>query len=532
VTPPLSGIHHVTAISADPESNLAFYSTVLGLRLVKVTVNFDDPSAYHLYYGDAQGTPGTVLTFFIWPGAPAGRMGTGLINAVALAIPRQSLGYWVQRLLEHDIAFDGPAARFDERVLTFRDPDGLVIELVTRAGGVASRPWMASPVPAEDAIVGVAGVTFWVADAQPSAAFLASTLGVQMGRAEGSTQRFSFTTSGDVVDVRAVPGFWSGHVAAGNIHHVAWRAADVEVQAAWSARLLEAGVDVTPVRDRHYFSSIYFSEPGGVLFEIATDGPGFTVDEPEEELGERLMLPPRLERHRTEIESMLPPFPGREEPAVSASDELLGFVHRFVPGDAELPALLLLHGTGGSEEDLLPLGPELLPGARLLSPRGKVLENGMPRFFKRLAEGVFDLEDLIARTFELAAFIEAASERYGIGARDLVAVGYSNGANIASSLLLLRPDLLAGAVLLRPMLPFEPEEPAGLDGVPVLLQPGRGDPIVSTETVEELAAVLRRAGAEVELAWAEGGHQLSYDDLAVAKAWISEHSGGPGLDNR
>lgn len=205
------------------------------------------------------------------------------------------------------------------------------------------------------------------------------------------------------------------------------------------------------------------------------------------------------------------------------SDELLSFTHRFVPGDADLPALLLLHGTGGNEEDLLPLGPELLASARLLSPRGKVLEHGMPRFFRRLAEGVFDLEDLIARTFELAAFIEAASERYGIGPRELVAVGYSNGANIASSLLLLRPDLLAGAVLLRPMLPFEPEEPAGLDGVPVLLQPGRGDPIVPVESVEELAVVLRRAGALVELVWAESGHQLSYDDLAVARAWIAAH---------
>ena len=532
MTAPLSGIHHVTSISADLEANVAFYRGLLGLRLVKVTVNFDDPSAYHLYYGDALGTPGTVLTFFIWPGAPAGRMGTGLFNAVALAIPRQSLGYWVQRLLEHDIDFDGPAARFDERVLIFRDPDGLVIELATRAGGVAPSPWIDSPVPAEDAIVGIAGVTFWVADAQPSGSFLESVLGLQAGRTDGSTQRFSFPESGDVVDVRAVPGFWSGHVAAGNIHHVAWWVSDGDEQLAWRTRLTGAGVEVTPVRDRHYFSSIYFSEPGGVLFEIATDGPGFIIDETAEELGQRLTLPPRLERHRAEIESLLPPFPGTEEPTVSASDDLLGFVHRFVPGGAQLPALLLLHGTGGNEEDLLPLGPELMPDARLLSPRGKVLENGMPRFFKRLAEGVFDLEDLIARTFELAAFIEAASERYGIGARELVAVGYSNGANIASSLLLLRPDLLAGAVLLRPMLPFEPEAPAGLDGVPVLLQPGRGDPIVSTETVEELAAVLRRAGAEVELAWAEGGHQLSYDDLAVAKAWISEHFGGPSLENR
>jgi predicted esterase/catechol 2,3-dioxygenase-like lactoylglutathione lyase family enzyme len=523
MTPALGGIHHVTAISAELAANVAFYTGMLGLRLVKVTVNFDDPSAYHLYYGDALGTPGTVLTFFIWPGAPAGRMGTGVLNAVALAIPKHSLGYWVQRLLEYDIKFDGPAARFDERVLTFRDPDGLVIELTTRAGAVAASPWVDGPVPVENAVAGIAGVTFWVVDAQPSAAFLDATLGLRAGREEGSTQRFAFPDSGDFVDVRAVPGFWSGHVAVGNIHHVAWRVADAAAQAHWSARLADAGVDVTPVRDRHYFSSIYFAEPGGVLFEIATDGPGFAIDESVAELGSRLMLPPRLERHRAEIESLLPPFPGKESSEEHASDDLLDFTHRFVTGDAELPALLLLHGTGGNEEDLLPLGPELLPGARLLSPRGKVLENGMPRFFRRLAESVFDLEDLIARTFELAAFIEAASSRYGIGPRKLVAVGYSNGANIAGSLMLLRPDLLAGAVLLRPMLPFEPEEPAGLDGVPVLLQAGRVDPIVPAESVEELAAVLARAGASVELVWAESGHQLTYDDLAVAKAWLAAH---------
>lgn len=521
----LPGLHHVTAISADLDANVAFYSGLLGLRLVKITVNFDDPSAYHLYYGDGLGTPGTVLTFFIWPGAPAGRVGAGQVNAVALTIPQRALGYWVQRLLEHSVEFDGPATRFNERVLTFHDPDGLTLELVTRAGVAPPVPWEDGPVPVESAVAGLAGVTLWSAEAGPSERFLHETLGLKRRSAEGHTTRLTFTATGNFVDVRGVTGFWAGHIAAGTIHHVAWRAVADAAQEQWRSALEAGGVDVTPVRDRHYFRSIYFSEPGGALYEIATDRPGFTIDEAAGELGGRLMLPERLERHRAELESMLPPFPGEEPNAMEPSSaDLLDFTHRFISGDPTLPALLLLHGTGGNEEDLLPLGPELLPGARLLSPRGKVLEGGAPRFFRRLAEGVFDLDDLIARTFELAGFIEAASARYGIKPRELIAVGYSNGANIASSLLLLRPDLLAGAVLLRPTLPFEPEEPGGLSGVPVLLLPGRGDPIVPVASVEALAEVLGRAGAAVELAWVESGHQLTYDDVAAARAWLAAHT--------
>lgn len=522
--PALPGIHHITAISADLDANVAFYAGLLGLRCVKVTVNFDDPSAYHIYYGDGLGTPGTVLTFFIWPGAPVGRMGAGITNAVALAVPQAALGYWVQRLLEHSVEFDGPAARFDERVLTFRDPDGLTIELVTRADAAAPVPWPAGPVPVEHAIAGPAGVALWAAEAGPSENFLTETLGFVTGPRDGATRRFTLPAGGRFVDVRGVPGFWSGHVAAGSIHHVAWRAADDAAQEQWRAALAEAGADVTPVRDRRYFRSIYFPEPGGALYEIATDGPGFTVDEPAAELGARLMLPERLERHRAELAAMLPPFPGGEEsmPVEAQAGDLLGFVHRFLPGDPTLPALLLLHGTGGNEDDLLPLGPELLPGARLLSPRGKVLEGSAPRYFRRLADGTFDLDDLIARTIELAGFIKAASARYGIRPRELVAVGYSNGANIAGSLLLLRPDLLGGAVLFRPMPPFEPESPAGLEGVAVLLAPGQLDRLVAPAQIELLAGLLTRAGAQVEVAWANAGHQLTRDDLSAARGWLAE----------
>jgi predicted esterase len=213
----------------------------------------------------------------------------------------------------------------------------------------------------------------------------------------------------------------------------------------------------------------------------------------------------------------------------TSSTEPLNFTHRFVPSTAgpSAPVLLLLHGTGGSEDDLLDLGHSLLPGAALLSPRGKILENGMPRFFRRLAEGVFDEEDLIHRTYELADFIAAAAKRYTFDPRKVIAVGYSNGANIAASTLLLRPGTLRGAVLLRAMTPLIPEKLPDLTGTSVFLASGRNDPIVPTASVEQLAALLRKAKAEVSLQWSPGGHQLTAPEIDAAREWIMTAEGRP-----
>ncbi len=200
----------------------------------------------------------------------------------------------------------------------------------------------------------------------------------------------------------------------------------------------------------------------------------------------------------------------------------LAFLHRFVPASSPNPgvALLLLHGTGGNEQDLLTLGQELLPGAALLSPRGRILENGMPRFFRRLAEGVFDLADLKLQTDALAGFVRSAADKYGLQAGKIVAAGYSNGANIAASVMLTYPDVLAGAILFRPMVPFVPTTSPNLRNVPVLLAAGRRDPIVVPEQTSALGEILKTAGARVTLHWHEGGHELGRDDIAAAKDWI------------
>ncbi|HVX30481.1 MAG TPA: VOC family protein [Nitrolancea sp.] len=524
----IRGMHHVTAIAGEPQPNVDFYSGVLGLRLVKRTVNFDDPSSYHLYYGDADGNPGTILTFFAWPGARGGRQGAGQAIAIALAIPRAALGFWMQRLIEHGITFNGPQRRFDEQVLLLRDPHGLPIELIAQADPPMVSHWEDSGIPEEHGIRGVHSATLWVTDPDTSNTLLANTLGLQKIGAEAGRERYTTADTsvpGHLLDVQSAAGFWPGEIAVGTVHHLAWRTGNDETQAHWRTRIDEVGLSVTPSLDRNYFHSIYFREPGGVLFEIATDSPGFQIDEPPDALGSRLMLPSWLESKRDEIEAHLPPIrpAGRPPFTRDAEPPEPEFIHRFVAAERaqRAPTLLLLHGTGGNETDLLPLGHALAPMANLLSPRGRVSERGLPRFFRRLAEGVFDHEDLVEQTHALARFVAAATERYGLDPRRIIAVGYSNGANIAGSLLLLHPEVLAGAVLFRPMVPLEPSLAPDLTDIPILIAASREDQLIDAAETERLAALLEGFGAEVTLTWQRGGHGLTNADLDTAQRWLA-----------
>jgi predicted esterase/catechol 2,3-dioxygenase-like lactoylglutathione lyase family enzyme len=540
------GIHHVTAIASDPQRNLDFYAGLLGLRLVKRTVNFDDPQTYHLYYGDEVGNPGSIMTFFPWPGARRGRQGTGQVAVTSFAVLPGALGFWLERLLRHGVTYEGPTKRGPsgaeaEQVISFKDHDGLLLEIVAHPGAEARPAWGDAPgISREKAIHGFHGVTLWVGDGEPSEKVLVDTLGFRAVREERGTRRFEVGGGGPgtFVDVRSIGGFVQGAGGAGTVHHVAWSVADDAVQLAARERVVKAGLHPTPVIDRNYFHSVYFREPGGVLYELATKPPGFAIDEPVERLGERLMLPQQYEPQRAEIEGILPrihlPVPVSAATILAnaagpedVSGEALGFVHRYIPPESgsELAGgttLLLLHGTGGDEDDLLPLGRSLLPGAGMLSPRGKVLERGAPRFFRRLAEGVFDQEDLALRTEELAQFIEAAAATYALERDGIVAVGFSNGANIAGSLLFRRPGLLRGAVLLSPMVPYEPETVPDLTGTSVFIGAGRNDPIAPAATAERLAELLRQAGADVTLHWQHAGHTVTKDELDAAQRWIAQ----------
>jgi glyoxalase family protein len=300
------GIHHVTAIAGNAQGNVNFYAGALGLRLVKRTVNFDDPLTYHLYYGTEIGAPGTILTFFAWPNAYRGRTGSGQVNATAFAVPRGSLGWWQERFKTLWVNSDLPLKRFGENVLPFRDPDGLPLELVEADD---PRPaWKEGRVPEEAAIRGVHGVTAHEEGYERSAELLTSTLLFKKIGQEGNRFRYQAGEAGGFVDLVCTPDAPHARGGAGTVHHVAFAVPNDSDQIAWRKTLAGAGMNVSPVLDRQYFHSIYFREPGGVLFEIATDEPGFATDEPKASLGEALKLPPWLEGARAQIEAGLEPI--------------------------------------------------------------------------------------------------------------------------------------------------------------------------------------------------------------------------------
>lgn len=314
----LGGIHHISAITGHASRNVAFYTQVLGMRLVKKTVNQDDVSAYHLFYGDEIGHPGTELTFFDWPEAGSNRPGVGTISAIALGVRgRAALEWWAERLARFRVEHEGVQTRgADERaVLSFHDPEGQRLELVDDGGRLAGQPWKLSPVPEEMAIRGLYAVRITERGPEPSTHFLVETLGFRQTGTYRSSEQTAVTVfevgsggPGAEVHLEVLPGASQGRPGVGGVHHVAFRTPNDDEHHLWRARVAEAGRQVTPFINRFYFHSIYFREPGGVLFEIATDGPGFTADEDAEHLGERLALPPFLEPDRQAIEAGLRPI--------------------------------------------------------------------------------------------------------------------------------------------------------------------------------------------------------------------------------
>lgn len=300
----ISGLHHITAIASNPQKNVDFYTQVLGLRLVKKTINFDAPDVYHLYYGNESGAPGTILTFFPFQGIQKGRKGKGQLTSIAFSIAEESLGFWLDRLVTLNIPFKGPLNRFDEKVITFEDPDGLGLELCTNKND--TRQGFAFQ---ENAIKGFYGVTLMEECYEKTAHLLTSQMDHILVGEESNRFRFAAPNKkGEYVDILCSPDALLGVPGYGTVHHVAFATSDMITQDDARKKLIKYGLNATPIIDREYFHSIYFREPGGVLFEIATLQPGFTVDEPIEHLGESLKLPPWEEPNRARIEKILPPI--------------------------------------------------------------------------------------------------------------------------------------------------------------------------------------------------------------------------------
>ena len=305
---PVNGLHHITAISGKAQENVDFYAGVLGMRLVKKSVNQDDPGTYHLFYADAEGHPGTDLTFFPWDQMAPPVLGHGLAVEVALEVPEGSLGFWGERLEKYGATFSRIESRFGRQVLPLVDPHGMRVALVAHETRRAFEPWTASAVPVERQVRGLYGARLWERDAAATASFVERTMGLEKLAEEDGWSRYGSRDATGVVDVRETPSERRGRWGIGAVHHLAWRVEDDEHQLAVREQVEQGGAHATPVIDRFWFKSVYFKEPGGVLFELATDGPGFAVDEDPAHLGEALVLPPFLQAHRERIEAALAPI--------------------------------------------------------------------------------------------------------------------------------------------------------------------------------------------------------------------------------
>lgn len=302
------GLHHITAIASLAKPNLDFYTKVLGLRLLKKTVNFDDPGTYHLYYGDEQGSPGSILTFFPYEGAPKGRPGTGVASHIGYAVPEGSFDFWTKRFEENKVDFEHPREKFGEQTLPFRDPDGLQLELVIPKSSDTRKPWETDEVKANVATRGFHQVTLSLRSVSATAEILTGILGYKLLEQKGNHYRYitDAVEHAAIIDLLEQPNGTRGTGGAGTNHHIAFRVKDEKVLMQYREKVAAKGLNITDKIDRNYFFSLYFREPGGVLFEIATDNPGFTVDEPLDKLGSALLLPPQYEAQRDRIEAVLP----------------------------------------------------------------------------------------------------------------------------------------------------------------------------------------------------------------------------------
>ena len=514
-----NGMHHVTLITRDVQANVDFYVGFLGLRLVKRTGGYEDGQQLHLFYGDAEGSPGSIVTFFVWQDGAPGRVGTGQVSEIAFAVPSASIGDWLVRALNHKVKVEGPVREFGEPVLRLKDPDGYIVKLV----GVSDMARTASADATNEAAGRLRAVTILTGEPEQTAAFL-RRFGYEPDQVAGNVRRM--VSKLDAVDVRDASGYVPGIPGTGTADHVAFRAADVAALGVVESELAGLNSSPTTVHDRKYFTSLYVREPGGTLFELATDGPGFGLDEPPGHLGETLFVSPRDAAQAEDLKVMLPQFAMPGEPRLPKRD--LPFVHRFhMPDDPDGSTLVLLHGTGGNEADLMPLGRHIAPRAMLLGVRGRSHEEGVARWFRRSAMMVFDQADIRAEAEAFAAFMDGAVSGYGLDAARIAFLGYSNGANFAAAVMGLHPGVVRRAILLRPTPVLDPLPPADLKGTDVLAIGGEGDPYGADAPA--LVAWLAAQGAGIEHRSTSGGHGLTVEDESIARDWL-HGEGGKGND--
>jgi phospholipase/carboxylesterase len=513
----VSGIHHITLIARKVQANVDFYAGFLGLRLVKQTAGFEDATQLHLLYGDADGTPGSLVTFLVWEDGAPGRAGFGQLSELALAIDPASIGYWLTRAMSFGLRSDGPADEFGEPVLRLKDPDNIIVKLVGAPKLTSPAAWDGAGIPLEHAVQRIRGATLLTEKPAESRTFVESHFGYRFQDNRGNIDRL-VSESGDVIDIRDAKGFWSGAPGTGTFDHIAFRAADDEALLAVHKVLEEEGASATNMHDRKYFRSLYVREPGGTLIELATDKPGMTVDEPQATLGAKLFVPKDAITDLKDLKVVLPQFSMPGEPRINYRE--LPFVHRFyTPPNPDGSVLVLLHGSGGNETTLMPLLHQVSPRATLLGVRGRATEEGIPRWYKRFTPFSFDQQDIRSEAEAFAAFIDGAVKSYGLDPKKLVYVGYSNGANLLNSLLYLHPNLVHKAVLLRSMPVLSNFPHADLKGTDLLVISGKTD--AYGKYASDLEARLKSSGATVDSTVIPSGHDLGDADVPVIRKWLS-----------
>ncbi|MGO4436711.1 VOC family protein [Rhizobium sp. RAF56] len=512
----VAGIHHITLITRKVQANVDFYAGFLGLRLVKRTGGFEDAVQLHLFYGDAVGSPGSLVTFLVWEDGSPGRPGLGQVGEISLAVEPTEIGFWLTRALRHGLRPEGPMVEFGEPVLRLKDPDGVIVKLVGTPALEAAVPWAAADIPAEAAIRRIRGATLFAETPAETQAMLERHFGYRATAKAGTISRLTSET-GDIVDVRDAGGFWSSAPGTGTVDHVAFRAKDdAEIEAVRTA-LQADGSWPTATHDRKYFRSLYVREPGRILFELATDAPGMLIDEDEATLGTRLFVPPAVTERSDELTVMMPQFSMPGEPRVIYRD--LPFVHRFyTPDDPDGSVLILLHGSGANETTLLPLAHRAAPRATLLAVRGRATEEGLPRWFKRLTPFSFDQADIVKEAEAFDAFVAGAIAAYDLDPARIAFLGYSNGANLLNAMMALHPHVIRRAILLRSMPVYDEPPKADMSDVQVLIVAGETDDY--GRYARPLADWLTSKGATVELATVPHGHELTDDDVELIGNWL------------
>lgn len=519
-----SGLHHITAITRNIQANVDFYVGFLGLRLVKRTAGFEDAAQLHLFYGDGAASPGSLVTFLAWEDGSHGRVGHGAPSEISFAIQSPAIGFWLTRALQKGVTATGPTLEFGEPVLRLTDPDGIIVKLVGTDDLPPGAAWPASGIPREDAVCRLRAATILSEQVQATADFLERHMGFHRAGQEGTTTRM-LSDFGDAIDIRDASGFWPAAPGTGTIDHVAVRAKDRPTVEAVNAALTAEGNDDTNAHDRHYFYSLYVREPGGTLIELASDGPGFATDETLETLGTTLFVPKHFRLPESEVVPMLPQFGLPGEPRIIYRD--LPFVHRINEADdPDGSTLILLHGSGGTELDLLSFGRAVAPRATLIGVRGRSTEEESLRFFRRFSETSFDQADIASEAEAFAAFVEGAVTAYGLDTGRITFVGYSNGANMLAAVLRLQPDVIRSAVLLRPMDVLETRPDVDLAAVNMLLVSGAGDPF--REGSEALAERLRGEGVQLTAEAVDAAHPLSDADRDVVRSWLTAQDREPG----